>query len=196
MLQVNPIQDGAKAETASNLDAFLSQIQNGEDTIRTKAIQNASSVGVTAVAPLIQLMEKSNKEIARSANRALYVILHHAGRPKADDEAKNVENALLQGLEGGSMQVKRDILRMLSEIGKDASINPIARLLADKELSDDACMALQRIPGKKSISALKKSLKNVPESMRYPIAEALRKRGEKVEAYPCQKLIPTKSSTL
>jgi hypothetical protein len=55
-------------------------------------------------------------------------------------------------------------------------------------------MALQRIPGERSLSALKSALTTVPEEFRYNIAEALRKRGVAITEYPSQKLVPKKAA--
>jgi len=196
MAQVNFNQSKKERAHNPNINAFIAQIQGNDDSARNQAVQNAAAQGVAAVLPLLKLLDSANTEVARSAKRALYGIMHYAGRPQAHREAVQVEKDLLAGLASGSTPVKREIVRMISEIGNDASIKPLSNLLEDKDLSDDACMALQRIPGKKSLAALKKSLNSVPEPMRYPIAEALRKRGETIESYPCQKLTPTKTSGL
>ena len=85
---------------------------------------------------------------------------------------------------------------MLSEIGARNSIKSIARLIANKELREDARMALERIPNKQAIQALKFRFKKAPEDFKPNIAQSLRKRGVKVDGYPCQKLVPKKKTNL
>jgi hypothetical protein len=79
---------------------------------------------------------------------------------------------------------------MLSEIGSAAAVGAMARLLRDREARDDARMALQRIPGPEATQALQTALQTAREEFRPPLAEALRKRGVKVQGYPSRKLEP------
>ena len=83
---------------------------------------------------------------------------------------------------------------MLSEIGGDESVEPIAALLGDEAFREDARMALERIPGERSLAALRAALQAAPEGFRPHLVQSLRARGEKLdpEKYPCRKLIPTK----
>ena len=83
---------------------------------------------------------------------------------------------------------------MLSEIGGDESVDPLAGLLENQELREDAKAALQRIPGEKSLQALKSALASVPEDFQLSVAQSLRQRGEKVAGLPCVKLKPTKKT--
>ena len=92
--------------------------------------------------------------------------------------------------------MRREVLWMLSEIGGLKSIQPIADLLANKELREDARMVLQRIPGRKSIAALRAGLKAAPEDFKINIAQSLRQRGVKVRRFPCVKLVPTKKTNV
>ena len=83
---------------------------------------------------------------------------------------------------------------MLSEIGARNSIKPIAGLMKNESLREDARMALERIPSKRAVAALKAGFEKAPEDFKTNIAQSLRKRGEEVAGYPCQKLVPTKKT--
>jgi hypothetical protein len=85
---------------------------------------------------------------------------------------------------------------MLSEIGDDKAVDPLAALLTDKDLREDARAALQRIPGKKSLAALKAALATAPEDYKPAIAVSLRVRGVPVAGYPSKKLVPTKKTNV
>ena len=85
---------------------------------------------------------------------------------------------------------------MLSEIADDEAVGPVAAMLLDQTLREDARATLQRIPGDKSLAALKAALANAPEDYKPAIAVSLRARGEKVAGYPSQKLAPTKSTAV
>jgi HEAT repeat protein len=147
------------------------------------------------VKPLAALMTDADFEISRSAKRALYKIVRHAGRPGANKEANAVEKELIALLKSDAVSVRREVLWMLSEIGDDDAIAPMAALLTDKEVREDARCALMRLPGKKTAAALKSAFGSAPEEFKPALAESLRQRGEKVDGYPSQKLVPTRPTT-
>ena len=80
---------------------------------------------------------------------------------------------------------------MLSEIGGPRAVDPIAALLANKELREDARCALTRHPAPNAVTALKSAFSVAPEDFKYALAESLRARGAKLEGYPSRKLVPT-----
>ncbi|MCP5515969.1 MAG: hypothetical protein H7A45_01775 [Verrucomicrobiales bacterium] len=173
-----------------NVQDLVDQIRNGDDEVRGNAWQNAGPAGAAAIGPLSDLLVHDDFEVARSAKRAMENIVRYAGRPGADAEARAVEQALVPLLGHFKTQVRRDALWMLSEIASDASVGAMARLLKDREVRDDARMTLQRVPGDMATMMLQTALNAAPEDFRYNLAEALRKRGVKVEGYPSQKLQP------
>jgi hypothetical protein len=83
---------------------------------------------------------------------------------------------------------------MLSEIAGDEAVEPVAALLKNKELREDARMVLQRIPGRTSLGALKSALRSAPEDFKFAIAQSLRNRGARVSGYPSQKMVPTRKT--
>jgi HEAT repeat protein len=141
-------------------------------------------------------MTDADFEISRSAKRALYKIVRHAGRPGAKKEAQAVEKELIPLLQSAAVSVRREVLWMLSEIGGDDAVAPMAALLTDKEVREDARCALMRLPGRKVTAALKSAFGSGPEEFKSSLAESLRARGEKVTGYPSQKLVPTRSTTV
>ena len=88
--------------------------------------------------------------------------------------------------------VRREILWMLSEIGGDESIDPVAKLLANPESREDARMALERIPGDKSLAAIQAGLLTAPEEFKPNLAQSLEARGVSVPSIACRKRVPTK----
>jgi HEAT repeat protein len=189
---------GVMAQTAESapgqgLDELIAGIKSTSDKVRTETWQSAGEVGAPAVKPLAKVMTDDDLEVARAAKRALWKIVRHAGRPRANKEKRAVETELT-GLLGNKqpVAVRREVLWMLSEIGARNSIKPIARLLRNKNLREDARMSLERIPTKRAVAALKAGFKAAPEDFKTNIAQSLRKRGEEVAGYPCQKLVPKK----
>ncbi len=177
------------------LKELIKEIRSDKPETRTAAWQQAGTVGASAVKPLARLCTDENKEIRRAATRGLEKIVHTVGAPGVQSGKSAVIRELLDLL-GNSRPVtlRRDILWLLSEIGGGESVEAIAALLKHDALREDARMALERIPGEKSLASLRSALRSVPEDFRVNIAQSLRARGEAVDAkkYPCQKLVPTK----
>ena len=191
---------GVLAQTADiaqgqGVDELLTGIKSDSAEKRTEAWQSAGEVGAPAVKPLATVMADDELEVARAAKRALWQIVRYTGRPKANKEKRAVEKELT-GLLGRKqpVAVRREVLWMLSEIGARISIKPIAGLMRNEDLREDARMALERIPTKRAVTVLKAAFEKAPEDFKPNIAQSLRKRGEEVAGYPCQKLVPTKKT--
>ncbi len=171
---------------------LLAKIKDKSDKVRYEGISSAGPVGAAAVKPLVQTMTEGEMEVARAARRALWNIVRYAGRPKARKESAAVVQELLAALEGNApVNVKRELMWMISELAGDEAVEPIAALIKDKDLREDARMVLQRLPGKKSLAALRTALETAPEEFRPNIAVSLRARGQKVAGYPSARLEPT-----
>jgi len=183
-------------QISAAIDDLIAKIKSRDDAVRGPAWQSAGSVGAPAVKPLADVMTDANFEIARAAKRALYKIVRHAGRPGAAKEAKAVATELVALLPSNPTVVRREALWMLSEIGGDEAVAPVAALLSDKTLREDARCALMRLPGRKATAALKKAFASAPEEFKFALAESLRQRGEKVKGYPSQKLVPTRQTAV
>jgi len=185
------IATGAASSAAVETETLLKSIRSRDEKVRCEAWQNAGAIGAPAVGPLAAMLVDADIEVARAARRAMETIVHHAGRPGAAAEAKAVETELVRLLNHDSPVIRRAAVWMLSEIGSDESVEPISALLGDAPVREDARCALQRIPGDKSVSALRSAMKTAPEDFKYAIAESLRKRGQNVSDYPTKKLAPT-----
>jgi len=180
---------------AQGVDELLAGIKSDSAEKRTTSWQSAGEVGAPAVKPLAEVMTDDNLEVARAAKRALWQIVRYTGRPGANRERRAVETELTGLLDRNQpVAVRREVLWMLSEIGARNSIRPISRLLRNENLREDARMALERIPTKRAVTVLKAAFEKAPEDFKLNIAQSLRKRGEEVAGYPCQKLVPTKKT--
>ena len=178
------------------MDDLIARIKSTDDSVRGPAWQGAARYGAPAIKALAALMADEDFETARSAKRALWLIVRHAGRPGAAKESRAVTKELIPLLGGNLAAVRRDVLWMLSEIAGDDAVASMAALLTDKEVRDDALCALMRLPGRKATSAMASAFKSAPEEFKFALAEALRNRGEKVKGYPNQKLVPSRPTTV
>ncbi len=174
---------------------LASALRSKDDPQRAAASDAAPQCGAAAIPAVSPLLADPDTETLRAAKRALFKIVRHAGRPGAAAEAKSVEKELVAALKASSsVPERRELLWMLSEIGGDDAVKAVAALLSNTDLREDARCVLQRLPGKAAVKALQTALNTAPEEFRYPIAESLRKRGEKVSGYPSKRLVPTKQT--
>lgn len=178
----------------ATVDDLIARIQSDDDKVRGAAWQGSATVGAAAIKPLAALLTHADFEVARSAKRALYRIVRHAGRPGARSEAKAVEAELVTLLKSDAVAVRREMLWLLSEIGNEKAIAPMAALLADKDVREDARCALMRLPGRKVTAVFKAAFANAPETFKFALAESLRQLGASVAGYPSQALRPTREA--
>lgn len=186
-----------RAADKKAVEELIEKIKDKNDKARAEGLLRAVEVGAPAVKPLAKVMGNKDVEVMRAAKRALWKIVRHVGRPGARNERRAVSAALIRVLgDDQPASVRREVLWMLSEISPRNSVKPIAALLSNKELREDARMVLQRIPGRQSLAALKNGLKAAPEDFKLNIAQSLRKRGVNVPDLACVKLVPTKKTNV
>lgn len=188
-------QDSSPGKRIENL---ISGLKSSDETASASACESAAEYGASAVRPLAFTMAEAQFEVARRCKRALQRIVHHAGRPGAGTEAAAVETKLLPLISQTTfpVQVRRDLLWLLSEIGTARAVQPVADLLADTDLREDARCVLIRMPQPEAATALKHALGAGPEDFTIALADALRARGEQVDGYPSKKLVPTAKTTV
>lgn len=162
-----------------DLEAFLAQIRSEDAEQRYKAWRGAGPFGAKAVVPLAELAASPLPGVAKAAREALQVIVHHAGRPGATDEARAVAAALLSVAESPrqSTRVRADALHWLGFVGDARAVPGIARLLNEPGVRDEARMALERIPGRESLRALRQARDTAPADFKAHLEQSLRARA-------------------
>lgn len=179
------------------LDLLIERIQSKDDAARAAARDQAGAVGAKAVLPLAKIAAGGELEMARAANRAIQNIVYHAGRPGAEGEAKAVAAELLRLLGNSQpLQLRRDVLWMTWQIAGEEAVEPIAALLANPDLHEDARMALERLPGDKATAALKAALASASGDAKPALAHSLRVRGVETPGVPDLRLKPTKPTSV
>ena len=184
--------------TIEQANHLVQQIQSKDKAVRSFAWKSAGPIGAPAIAQLADLVTAQDIEVAWAAKRALREICHYVGRPSGVAHAKDDVIAELIPLlaAGKPTALRREVLWLLAEIGGDESVEPVAAVLKDAELREDARLVLDHIPGEASLAALKAALAAAPEDFKINIAQSLRHRGVVVEGHPCQKLVPTKPTNV
>jgi len=179
------------------LDTLIDNIQSKDDATRAAARDGAGPLGAEAMLPLATIAASGELEIARAANRAIQNIVYYAGRPGAEDEAQAVATELLKLLgDSHPLQLRRDVLWMTWQIAGEEAVEPVAGLLADSELREDARMALERLPGEKATAALTAALATAAEADKPALAHSLRVRGVETPGVPDLRLLPTKETSV
>ena len=94
------------------------------------------------------------------------------------------------------LQLRRDALWMTWQIAGEEAVEPVAALLADAELREDARMTLERLPGEKATAALKAALDTAAKADKPALAHSLRFRGVETPGVPDLRLVPTKQTAV
>jgi HEAT repeat protein len=175
----------------ARIQGLIERIRSPNEAASGAAWQSAGPYGAAAVKPLAALMAEPDFELARKGKRALHLVVRHAGNPASGRERKEVERELIVVLSSSPSAVRREVVWMLSEIGSSRAIRPMAALLTEQELRDDARCALTRHPAPGAVAALKSAFAQASGDFKNALAESLRQRGVAVEGYPSRKLVPT-----
>ncbi len=179
------------------LDVLIKNIQSTEDAVRAAARDGAGPVGAQAVLPLAKLAADGELETARAARGAIRNIVYHAGRPGADSEAKAVAAELLKLLgDSQPVQLRRDVLWMTWQIAGEEAVAPVAALLTNADLREDARMTLERLPGEKATAALQAALTAAADADKPALAHSLGVRGIQRPGVPDLRLTPTKKTSV
>jgi len=189
-------------EKELTLDALLQRIQSDDPDVRTEAWLAAGKVGPSALQPLSKIVADGELEVSRAAKRAMWKIVRTVGAPGQDDGKAAAETELIGLLaEGTPDPVRCEVLWMLSEIGGEKTIDAIREIpdiLENKAIREDARCCVERIPGQYAVDALAEGLEASEDELQLALAQSLRARGVEVdrEKYPCQKLVPTKQTSV
>ncbi len=174
-------------------EAWLARLQSEDDKTRAQAWHSAGPIGAAGVPRAAALLTSQNRETVLAATRAVQRIARYAGRPGATNDRVAVIEALLKLLDSKQPSAVRLVaLSALSEIGGDESVEAIAALLAEPDLREPARMALERLPGQKSLAALRAALVQAPADFKPNLAQSIRHRGIEVPDVPDAKLTPSK----
>lgn len=143
----------------SALAGFLDKLKSSDANTRMTAWKSAGPMGAEAILPLGELACSSYKGIAKAAVEAMRVIAHYAARP-GSKEKEAVSTELIQLADSAKPRmVRADALQLVGTLGDAKAIPTLTKLLADTDVQEDARMALERIPGMASLSALRTAQK-------------------------------------
>lgn len=163
-----------QAANNERIEQFLTDIKSENPDTRYDAVKRAGTVGARVVPQLGDLLDSENPGIAKSACEALRTHVHGAAKNWDRRKRANVMNALIRLLENSpSKKARVEALRHLSTIGDADAVPPVAELLTNKELQEEAAYCLERIPGEESTKALLDALLQISGDFKLRILAAL-----------------------
>lgn len=162
----------------ANLDQLIQNLKSADVDVRYAAWRSAGPAGAAAIVPIADLMASTDKGVVRSATEALGRVTHHAARPTASkNERRAVAQALLQVASAPRPRmVRAEALHQLGFVAEERNVPALARLLDDKEVREDARMALERIPGTQSLRALEDALRRAPADFQPNLLQGINNR--------------------
>ncbi len=186
----NPAKAGP---SQAECEAWVARLQIEDDKTRAEAWYGAGPMGAAGVPQAAALVTNQNRETSLAASRALQRIALYSGRPGADADRVAVVGAFVKLLDSKqAVRVRLAALSALSEIAGDEVVEAIAALLMEPDLREATRMALERLPGDKSLAALRSALAQAPAEFKPSLAQSIRRRGIEVPGVPDDKLTPSK----
>jgi HEAT repeat protein len=162
----------------AQLNQLLQNLRSENADVRFAAWRSAGPAGAAAIAPIADIMAATDKAAVRSATEALQRVTHYSARPAASkNERRAVALALLQVANSPRPRmVRAEALYQLGFVAEEGIVPALARLLDDKEVREDARMALERIPGTVSLRALEEALRRAPADFQPNLRQAINNR--------------------
>ena len=139
---------------------FLTAMRSADMNERYAAWQSAGPFGADVINVLAELASSDDKGVALSATGAMEKVAHYAARPGAKLEAEKTTRELLKVASSTHPRmVRANAMHLIGLIGGNQAVGGLARLMKDKELREDARLALELIPGNLAETALKELAK-------------------------------------
>lgn len=145
---------------------FLESIRSKDAETRFTAWRGAGEQDPENIAELAKLADDSNPGVAKAAREAITTLVHSVGQDESSPKRQQIVAQLIAVPNGHT-------LRMLSLIGGDECVAPVAKFLKDPALREEAIFCLERVPGKPSAGALMTAFYNAPEDFKPRVLAAL-----------------------
>jgi hypothetical protein len=176
LLSLTAVKSSAEEDVA----AFMATMDNASATLRYPAWITAEKYGAQVIVPLGERMEAADRSKFQDLKRAIERIVHNVGRPGADADRKAVAAEMCKLLvPDRSAKVKNEILDLLACIADDSNLAAMEPLLNDTAVREEACRAIQRVPGRAATEMLEKNLEKAPADFQARLLSAIGKREDK-----------------
>lgn len=179
-----------KGMAEEDVAAFMATMDNASATLRYPAWTTAEKFGAQVIVPLGERIEAADRSKFQDLKRAIERIVHNVGRPGADADRKAVAAEMCKLLvPDRSAKVKNEILDLLACIADDSNLAAIEPLLNDTAVREEACRAIQRVPGRTATELLEKHLEKAPADFQGRLLAALGQRQDKSAGPALEKFI-------
>jgi HEAT repeat protein len=154
---------------------FLSDIRRDSADVRFAAWRTAGEQDASVIADLASIAGSTSQGVQKAALEAMATLTHSVGKETANPKRPSVaaELAKVAAANSRPLPVRAHSLRLLSLLGGDDVVPAVAKLLADREVREEAIFCLERIPGDTSINAIAAAYANVPSDFKGRILAAL-----------------------
>ena len=157
-----------------SLEALLLRFPARTAAERDALAAELASLGPKAVAGLCARLVPAGAADDTPARYALDALVVHASRPGADDERKNLVNALAEALKTASHpEVKAFLIAEIRLAGGREAIRKLSDCLRDGRTAEAAAGALASIGGEDAERALIRALGGAPRETRASLIQAL-----------------------
>jgi HEAT repeat protein len=182
----------AQLARAAQVASLLSRFPASSFAQRDALCAEVLELGPAGVAAVLARALPPGKEDDSKARFAVGALVACAGRPGAERERALVARALVDAADAArDADLASFFLSQVELVGKDESVRPLARFLADERLAGPASRALVTIGGPRASKALLDALGKAPLGARPAIVQALGKARVR-EAVP--RLLPLAQS--
>lgn len=160
---------------ASGLDAWLDALAGDDEQARATARQMLPREGVEAVPRLVALLAHEDQAVWNAARNVLSDVANEVCVPGREDDRAFVADCLMTLLDAEQpLEIKQRGLRLLPVVIPEGySVKPMAALLADPELREKACAALEQTGTREAARALCKALRKADPDFQYALLNAL-----------------------
>lgn len=159
---------------------FLADIASSSADVRFAAWRSASEQGAEIIPELAKRAGGTDPGRNKAALEAMATLTHSVGKDIAGAKRGEVAQALVSVASSGTyaLPVRAQALRLISLVGDDPAVLPVAKLLGNPELREEAVYCLERIPGAAAAKALLAAYPQAPRDFKPRVLAALGHRRE------------------
>ncbi len=150
---------------SQKIERILNDMIQGDDTAKLQANTVGGELPSEATPIVAEVCSGDDRVRSKTAGEVLKMMTHHAARPGAKVEARNMTGELSKLVNNHSPKNLRLLaIDLLGYVGGAEAVPALSKQLMDPDTQDAARMALERIPSRAAETALKTAIsKSSPE---------------------------------